>query len=208
MSLYDTHNAKGHPMDVEKQWAGEFGDSYTARNQIDWRKRVPFWSRVMADTGARSILEVGCNAGWNLTAIKTSSPWTRAVGIDVNAKALRQADSAGLKVWKETIDQVVDGQEGLYEMVFTTGVLIHISKPQLEQTMRDIVKASARWVLAIEYGAEAEEEILYRGQPNMLWKRPYGAMYASMGLRPVGPFYVLGPDQGFDNCTVYLMEKP
>ncbi len=63
-------------------WAGEFGDNYTARNRVNWMARTPFWATIMDKTGARSILEVGCNAGWNLSAIKRAAPWVNACGID------------------------------------------------------------------------------------------------------------------------------
>ena len=45
-------------------WAGEFGDEYVRRNQVDWRARIPFWREVIEMTGARSVHEVGCNCGW------------------------------------------------------------------------------------------------------------------------------------------------
>ena len=193
-----------------RQWAGEFGNGYTARNRVDWQKRVPFWSGVLERTGARSILEVGCNAGWNLTAIKKAAPWVRAIGIDVNLVAVILAKTAGVEAWNDPNGPSPNplNSPGRYELVFTAGVLIHIPQPELEQTMRDIVQASNRWVLAVEYGAEQEEEIIYRGRQDLLWKRPFGAMYERLGLKLVGLTYVLGPDQGFDNCTVYLLEKP
>lgn len=189
-------------------WAGKFGDEYTKRNRVDWRARYPFWQRLIGQLGARSILEVGCNAGWNLTAIKEAAPWAKAVGIDVNRDAVRLAQAAGVNAWHEPHGIFGFPENGIYELVFTAGVLIHIPQPELEQTMQDIIRASARWVLAIEYHADESEHIMYRDQRDLLWKRPFGAMYEAMGLKPVGLTYVLGPDQGFDNCTVYLLEKP
>ena len=50
-------------------WSGEFGEEYLKRNRVDWRKRIPFWKDVIDMTGARSVFELGCNAGWNLSAI-------------------------------------------------------------------------------------------------------------------------------------------
>ena len=191
-----------------KEWAGEFGDAYTARNRVDWQKRVPFWNSILNRTGARSILEVGCNAGWNLTAIRRAAPWARAVGIDVNPNAIRRACVAGHDAWLQSSKERADICEGLYELVFTAGTLIHIPQPDLEGTMRDIVRASNRWVLAVEYGSEVPEEITYRGRPSMLWKRTFGAMYERLGLKLAGQPFVLGPAQAFDNCTVYLLEKP
>ena len=201
----------------EKQqefWAGAGGDAYTARNRVDWRRRRQVWRDIMLDTGARSVLEIGCNAGWNLTAIKEQAPWARAEGVDMNRTAVLMATLAGCQATPGAMPEVfgpaldVDDPPGLYELVFTAGVLIHVDPEDLEETMRQIVVLSSRWVLAIEYEAEAEEEITYRGEQGLLWKRPYGKLYEAMGLRHVRMPWPIGKDLGFDNCTAHLMEKP
>lgn len=191
--------------DQEKFWAGEFGDQYTARNRVDWRSRIPFWSRIVHGTGIRSVYEVGCNAGWNLSAIKAAAhPFAIQVGgCDLNDEAINQAQAAGLA---ETYCEAAihDLQEiTRRELVFTAGVLIHVAPEPLEATMRAIVEASCDYVLAIEYEAEAEEEVEYRGHAGKLWRRPFGKLYEAMGLKLAGS----GPADGFDRCTYWLLRK-
>lgn len=196
-------------MNQVSEWAGDFGRAYTDRNRVDWRTRYQFWFQLMGLTGARSVLEVGCNAGWNMTAIRDAAPWASVYGIDVNAEAVQRADAAGLEASVAAVQDIADAEMGLYELVFTAGVLIHIPEPDLTQVMRDIIRASNRWVLAIEYHADLETPVTYRGRDDMLWKRPYGEIYEALGLRNVvHEFPVLGKERGFDDCTVYLMEKP
>ena len=192
----------------EALWAGDFGLNYTKRNMVDWRKRVPFWKDIMDRTGARSVLEVGCNAGWNLTALQQAAPWCSPRGLDINTPAIAKAGAAGLKGYVGTAKDALPNWAGDFELVFTAGVLIHVSPEDIDQMMKNIVTLSNRWVLAVEYESEAEAEVLYRGEKDMLWKRPFGRLYQDMGLRLVGPQYVVGPDQAFDNCTVSLLEKP
>ena len=196
----------------EALWAGDFGLNYTKRNMVDWRKRVPFWKDIMDRTGARSVLEIGCNAGWNLTAIKQVAPWVGITwGLDVNESALKKATAAGLTVHQGTSAEAVENwvtKEGMSaELVFTAGVLIHVPPTDLEQMMKDIIALSNHWILAIEYESEAEAEVIYRGEKDMLWKRPFGRLYQDMGLhlKYVGSAF---KDQGFDDCTVWLLEKP
>lgn len=186
----------------EQFWSGDFGNSYTARNRVDWRARIPFWKRIIDRTGARSVYEVGTNCGWNLSAIRRAYPDVAVYGEDINERAVGQARTAGLKV--SHIDD--DGgweTDGMFDIIFTAGVLIHVAPENLQAMMQQIVDASAQYVLAVEYAALQEEEVEYRGHSERLWKRPYGVLYAHMGLRLIDS----GDAEGFDRCTYWLMEK-
>lgn len=185
----------------EQFWSGEFGNDYTGRNRVDWRARIPFWARIINETGARSVYEVGCNAGWNLSAIRRAYPDVTVRGHDLNADAIKQATLAGLPVADRWIDA-----GGQFDLVFTAGVLIHIAPENLQAMMRQIVDASAHYVLAVEYFAEHEDAVEYRGHTDRLWKRDYGALYEAMGLRRVEWAHILTGE--FDRCTYWLMEKP
>lgn len=182
----------------EEFWAGGFGNEYTTRNRVDWRSRIPFWSAMIELTGARSVYEFGCNAGWNLSAIRRAFPDVQVYGCDINETAVRQAMAAG-------INPAIGSQIATAELVFTAGVLIHIAPEHLADTMKKLVGASADYVLAVEYSAAQEEEVNYRGHAQRLWRRPYGKLYQDMGLEMVrhGP-----AGKAFDNCTYWLMRKP
>lgn len=187
----------------EAWWAGEAGNAYTARNRVDWRARIPFWHDIMKFTGARSVYEVGCGAGWNLNAIEEASPHkVKLSGCEINSAAARQARYASpAHIYEGSAER---GQPyGAIELVFTAGVLIHVAPERLDSLMRLIVDTSARYVLAIEYAAEAEEMIEYRGEKDRLWKRNYGALYEVMGLKILHE----GEAVGFDRCQYWLMEK-
>lgn len=188
----------GMRTEQERAWASDFGNEYTVRNRIDWRARMPFWHGIISQTGARSVSEFGCNAGWNLSAIKKVRPEVVVYGTDVNDYALEVAASAGLTV--------MNGELQCAELVFTAGVLIHIPPQDLPDVMKQIIEASYDYVLAVEYEAEEEIEIEYRGHKGRLWKRPFGKMYQGMGLKLVDSFKV-GKTDGFDDCTAWLLRK-
>lgn len=183
-------------------WAGEFGNAYLQRNQVDWMRRVELWRWILTRTGARSVFEMGCNAGWNLSAIKRLCPDVRAIGNDVNEAACEQAAQAGLRVVNR-LDFTTE-VPGKYELVFTAGVLIHIEPEHLTEVMTALAAKSYRWVLAIEYAADAEEQVEYRGHRDKCWRRPYGKLYQELGLR-LDDTGDAGP--GFDKCTYWLLEK-
>ena len=187
-----------------QQWAGTFGDAYHERNQVDWEKRVPFWRDIMSKTRADSVLELGCGPGWNLAAINKVAPGTLLGGIEINPYAAAVAER---EVGATMLDELMDPRDAEpFDLTFTAGCLIHIPPADIQETMAGLVRASNRWVLSIEYEAEEEEEISYRGQMGMLWKRPYCQMYADMGLtlREIG--FLIERD-GFDRCKYGLFEK-
>lgn len=187
-------------------WAGKFGNEYIERNRYDFRSRIGFWESAIQFCTPGTVFEFGCNIGLNLQAIQTCAPNLDLFGCDVNQQAVNEARASGLEV------QLVaeHGIAGLYEpgsmdLVFTSGVLIHIPPEDLQRTMRSLVELSSRYVIAVEYHLDAgEEEVEYRGQAGALWKRNYGKLYQDLGLTLLSQ----GEAGGFDGCEFYLLEKP
>jgi pseudaminic acid biosynthesis-associated methylase len=188
-------------------WAGEFGSDYTKRNRVDWKIRRSFWDLMLEKTAARSVLEVGCNAGWNLLALRDADRMLKLRGVDLNPDAIVEAQLNALDVRAVAAAEVGGFWPGRFDLVFTAGVLIHIPREQLPDVLASIVTASSRWVLAVEYEAAVDKEIPYRGHADRLWKRPFGLMYEQLGLE-VEASGELGAGDGFDDCTYWLLKKP
>jgi len=187
-----------------KFWEGSFGDSYTLRNQVAVIDRLPFWRCVVATCQPKSVLEVGCNRGHNLAAIKQIDPEIRTVGIDVNVGALREAEGIVDEVYAIAGQDIgIKFNPGEFDLVFTSGVLIHVPPEDLLLTMQNVKIAAYRHVLAIEYADKDDVEVQYRGHSDKLWRRPYGKYYEQLGLRMVEH----GPAEGWDDCHYWLLEK-
>lgn len=196
----------------QEWWKGEGGNAYLERNRVDWQARVPFWQTIMARTQAKNIMELGSNAGWNLRAIEAAAEsMVMLTGWDVNYNATVEANKGMGPLTAATYlgtahDALTHHGAGTFDLTFTAGVLIHIPSDHLAATMSALAALSKRYVLAIEYEADQETEIEYRGKRDLLWKRPYGHLYRDLGLRFIDawrPEHVVG----FDNCTAWLMEK-
>lgn len=191
-------------MKTEDFWSGPFGNEYTDRNRVNWQARMPFWQSAIDYMTPGTMLEVGCNAGWNLRAIQACQQNIELYGVDINAKAAEEARQAGFEVQNTTATNIVGLHEvGSMDCVFTAGVLIHVAPQDLEPTMRAIAAVSGKYVLAIEYDADVEEAIDYRGHEGKLWKRPFGKLYMDLGLTLLS----FGPAAGFDDCTYWLLQK-
>ena len=195
-------NQRAEISDGVELWAGEFGVEYTDRNRVNWRNRIKFWDTMIELIGVRSVLEVGCNAGWNLSALRVCEPTLALYGTDINPVAVDQARVCGLNVeCKLDFDAAFRGK---MELVFTAGVLIHVEPENLKEFMSALASKSCRYVLAVEYASDVEEEIPYQGMTGKCWKRPYGKLYEELGLRLV---YTGDAGEGFDRCTFWLLEK-
>ena len=195
----------------EAAWRGEFGDSYTDRNT----GRVPanrFFFRkalVHAMPSTNSVLELGCGAGENLTALRQMMPSAHLEGIEINPVAAKIARGRGHMVSEGSIlDMRPDA--AIYDLAFTKGVLIHIPPTELHRAYEVLVRSSRRWVLVAEYYNPTPVEVSYRGQPGMLWKRDFAgdllAAYQELRLIDYGWVYHRDPYPQ-DDLSWFLLEK-
>ena len=108
---------------------------------------------------------------------------------------------------------------GRAELVFTAGCLIHIPPEDILGTMDQLIEKSYQYVMCIEYELDdlskstaspfhhwPEIDVVYRGETDLLWKRPYIEMYQEKGLTLLDSGR-LQMDVGFDNCHYGLLTK-
>lgn len=194
-----------------KAWEGEFGEAYTERAQRDWRERVHAFRHMFEGLEVRRILEVGCNRGHNLTSLaEILGNEVELAGIEPNRHALEIARASGANagfMYGHSYD--IPFKDGYFDLAFTAGVLIHISLADLPTAMAEIYRVSSRYVLAIEYFAEEETVIDYRGHDDLLWKRDFLKHYQEQfpDLKLVRNGY-WGREDGFDRTHWWLLKKP
>ena len=179
-------------------WSGDFGDAYTLRNMYVPDRGVFF--RRFLKYGITTVFEIGCNWGPNLQAWE--SVGIDAVGCDVNAGAVRVANTMGLKAYHGMAQDCND----LFDLVFTVGVMIHQRTPELIQMMQEMVRLSSQYVLFAEYEG-TDEEVPYRGERYSLFKRKFGKIFAVLfpNAKLVESGFA-GKELGFDNVTYWLYD--
>ncbi len=185
------------------RWQGDFGVAYTDRNVVDWRTRVNGF-RSMIPYGTISVFEVGANRGHNIRAIREFIPQVHGCEPQKYARDIaRETDKSvcGCSVY----DVALWHKRARYDLVFTSGVLIHVPPDRLDEALTNIHSVAERHILAVEYDGQ-DEAIEYRGHGDMLWKRNYGAHYTrlfpDLKLIDVGT-----APAGFENATYWLLEK-
>lgn len=205
-------------MNSVEAWTGDFGDAYTDRNSADDERisqRMAMWRRILPAMSASppaTVLEVGANIGINLTALKGLTDAT-LYALEPNDTARALLASKGVveanRILAGTADQIAL-PEGAVDLVFTSGVLIHVDPDALPASYREIYRISSRYILTIEYFSAEPEQKLYRGQGGLLFKRDFGALWLELfpELTLVEYGFFWKEATGLDNLTWWLFRKP
>jgi pseudaminic acid biosynthesis-associated methylase len=196
-----------NPLEI---WEGEFGKAYTDRNEIDWHTRLPAFQQMLDGLLIKRVLEVGCNRGHNLICLaRILGEGSDIVGVEPNRYALEIARASSVNVgvlYGHAFD--LPFKDGYFDLVFTARVLIHIPLGDLPLALSEIYRVSKRYILAIEYFAQEETVVHYRGYDNLLWKRDFLRHYQSQfpELTLVRSGFLTSED-GFDKTHWWLLEK-
>jgi pseudaminic acid biosynthesis-associated methylase len=198
-------------------WRGDFGNLYADRNVASPEQlasRIALWSEILKPLiGAppASILEVGCNLGINLRALRALTQ-AAFYAVEPNAKAGEILLRDGV-VRKENlragVAQAIDFPDKVADLAFTSGVLIHIHPDHLADACREIYRCAGRYVACVEYFADKPEMIPYRGHDDRLFKRDFGGYWMDLfpDLRVLATGFAWKRTTGLDNLTWWLFEK-
>ena len=199
-------------------WTGEFGNAYTERNatnEAEIERRIDMWRRVLrplSDDPPESCLEVGANVGINLRALRALRT-LEMHALEPNAKAreilLEDHVVPAEHILSGTAERISLADESI-DLVFTSGVLIHVPPECLEAACREMYRVARRYLLTIEYFANEPETKTYRGREGLLFKRDFGAFWLDLfpTLAVVDYGFLWKPATGLDNLTWWLFEKP
>ena len=209
------------PVKPVNEWAGDFGTEYhQVRNASNWQS-IKNRSRLFGDifqvmenhskTFPTSVIEVGGGCGDNLRAIdmiyERSRQPIKLMSCDPN-EAARKAMADIATVLPGDLSALPYNDDAA-DLVFTSGVLIHVPPADLDRALSEIYRVSKRWILSIEYFNHVPEEISYRGQSGMLWRRDWGEAWLEKypSIKPLGYGFSWKRMTGLDNLTWTLLAK-
>jgi pseudaminic acid biosynthesis-associated methylase len=171
-------------------WSGDFGRSYTDRNPhtpeaMDELYRKNFGvtrSELNAeflndfDRSIR-ILEVGSNVGTQGQILREMG-FNHVFGIELQIYAIQEAKKCSSDITSIQASAFnIPFKAGAFDIVYTSGVLIHISPNDIEKALCEIKRVSARYIWGFEYYANTYTEINYRGKKGLLWKANFAYEY-------------------------------
>lgn len=197
-------------------WRGEFGNTYTGRNlprQQEIVARTKMWARIlsaMEGNSPRSILEIGANIGNNLRAISRISD-AELFALEPNERARASLAGDNVAAPQNILGgsaASIDLTDDSIDLVFTSGVLIHIHPDDLLAACREIDRVAHRYIMCAEYFSVRPERIAYRGRNDLLYKRDFGGFWLEQfPVRVVDYGFFWKPMSGIDNLTWWLFEK-
>jgi len=173
-----------------QHWTGEFGQQYTERNKASLEQLDALYNSMYGISRTQinrqflqdlprdiRILEVGCNIGNQLCLLQKMG-FSNLSGIEIQEKALKQAQLSLPKVnFTKASALQLPFADAEFDMVFTSGVLIHIHPDDLPIVMDEIHRCSGRYIWGLEYSADTLMQVPYRTEKNLMWKGPYADLY-------------------------------
>lgn len=178
-------------IDQKEIWSSKFGQEYTERNIFapsdldDFYEKEYGVSRIMMNEEFLAsciekdakILEIGCNVGNQLRLLQDMG-YKNLYGIELQDYAVQRAKelTSGVNIIKGVGDDI-PFKDDYFDLVFTSGVLIHIPPKLLKKVMSEMVRVSKRYIWGFEYYSDEYEEINYREKESLLWKGDFCNAY-------------------------------
>jgi pseudaminic acid biosynthesis-associated methylase len=171
-------------------WRGEFGSQYSERNLLDppeldklYQSKYGVTRTVLNHSFLKdiprstSILEVGSNLGNQLIPLHQMG-FENLNGIEIQKEIVKNAQSRvpSAKLMEGSALNI-PFRDASFDLVFTSGLLIHIAPQDLSLAMTEIHRCAKDWIWGLEYYAPEITEVLYRGHPGLLWKADYARIY-------------------------------
>lgn len=173
-----------------KTWESEFGKDYLQRNLFNpdelenlYINRYGFSKTQLNNDFLNDIpkdakiLEVGTNIGNQILHLQTMG-FTNLYGIEIQDRAINfakhRADNLNI-IKGDALD--IPFKDNFFDVVFTHGVLIHISPENINSVLKEIYRVSKKYIWGLEYFAEEYTEIKYHGQDSLMWKTDFMNLY-------------------------------
>lgn len=213
MAQHNTHQ--------QKFWSSSFGQGYNDRNTWTVKGFDNFYKKTWGTTRSAmnraflrglkidKTLEMGANIGLQLRHLQAMG-MDNLTGVELQWDAVERA-----KRFTKQIN-IIQGsafdlpfKDKYYDLVFTSGVLIHIHPRDHQRAMREMYRVSKKYIWGFEYFNETLQEIPYRGNRNVLWKNNFPAVWQrhcpKLKLIKMKKFKYVGQD---NVDVMYLFKKP
>jgi pseudaminic acid biosynthesis-associated methylase len=203
-------------------WSGNFGREYTDRNAQTVQDMELLYSASFGVLRSAmneeflgsldkslKILEVGANVGVQLELLSQMG-FQNLTGIELQDYAIDAAKQLRPQI------NIVQGnalelpfEDNHFDLVFTSGVLIHIAPENHDRVMSEMVRCSRRFIWGFEYYAPSLTDVNYRGHENLLWKADFASefrnRFPSLALLKQQQYPYLSQPNLTD--AMYLLEK-
>jgi len=126
----------------------DFGFVYKVRSRLE-AKRLLSWCEDLP--GDARILDVGCGDGFHLNLLKKygGKTWTFE-GIDMDKRAVEQAEKSGLKVYLGSIE-AIDLPKDAYDLALMIQTIEHVEQPfEILSAVKSVLKTGGKLVIVTD----------------------------------------------------------
>ena len=198
----------------EQFWAHAYANDYIKKNSnFDLKKGIEAWKKMtLKIPNLQSILECGSNIGKNLNCLNRVYPQANKSIIEISKPAYDHVKKT-YSVKNAYNGSIISSNFSLnsFDLVFTMGVLIHISPTNLIANMKKMFDYSNKYILLGEYFNREPTKIKYQGLSNKLFKCDFGKIFINnFNVKLIDYGFLWGhlyDNAGFDDITWWLFEK-
>jgi SAM-dependent methyltransferase len=117
-------------------------------------------SLLTADFRPRSILDVGCGAGWSMKVTKDLYPGATIVGVEPSAVNAQRGRSAGFDVIEARLGDAL--RDRTYDLIYSNNVLQHATDPgAFFNDLAGFLSEQGRIALLLPDASEASHEMMW-----------------------------------------------
>ena len=178
------------PTAQARTWSGAFGREYTDRNAATpndmnrlylttyGKSRTEMNIDFLNDLDRKArILEVGANVGTQLHLLQQLG-FMNLHGIELQEYAVEIARRVrpGINIVQGNAFNI-PFETDEFDLVFTSGVLIHIAPADHDKVMDEMTRCSRKYIWGFEYYAPELTAVNYRGHEDLLWKADFASRF-------------------------------
>ena len=203
-------------------WSSSFGKDYTDRCKKTPDQYDEMYSSLFGITRTvlnrefigdvdRSvrILEVGTNVGNHLELLSKMG-FRNLYGIELQFYPIQIAKPKdyGVSIVQGAVFNI-PFKDSTFDIVFTSGVLIHVAPKVLPLALNEIYRCTRRYIWGFEFFNECFKEIEYRGEKELLWEGDYSREYLKHfpGLKIIKEKKYKYLNKEGQNCMYFLEKK-
>ena len=178
----------------EKFWLSKFGKEYWKRNNFTPSQLDKFYMKnlgvsrsqinkdFIGNLNLKNTLEVGCNIGIQLNMLqKHKHKLGQIYGIELLPEAVEIAktNTKNCNIIQGSAFDILF-KNNYFDLVFTSGLLIHISPKDIQRALKEIYRVSKKYIWGYEFYNPKYIPINYRGNKDYHWKGDFAKIYMDL----------------------------
>jgi len=163
-----------------KLWLGNHGKTWTDHNAsaIDIKERAKTFKDLVGGLPVKSILEVGCNKGYNLTAFSTFGDYN-LVGVDIVDYAIRNTDCSAELIVADAFK--LPFKDNSFDLVLACGFFDAYPYKGIPELAKEVSRVTKKYILVIDYAIynfnkRIDVLVSSEGVP-LFWMREYEGIF-------------------------------